>query len=50
MLWINASFVDINEDDLNMNIEDLKKYTSDYVAVIPVHLDIHVKWIKLSNK
>ncbi len=32
-------FVDINEYDLNMNFQDLKKkYTKDCVAVIPVHV------------
>ena len=35
-------FVDINEYDLNMNFEDLKKkYSKDCVAVIPVHVGGH---------
>ncbi|WP_440677289.1 DegT/DnrJ/EryC1/StrS family aminotransferase [Candidatus Pelagibacter sp. HIMB1587] len=35
-------FVDINEYDLNINFEDLKKkYTKDCVAVIPVHVGGH---------
>ena len=35
-------FVDINHNDLNMNIEDLKKkYTKDCVAVMPVHFGGH---------
>ena len=35
-----ACFVDINEYDLNINFEDLKKkYTKDCVAIIPVHLE-----------
>jgi len=35
-------FVDINENDLNMNIEDLKnKFTKDCVAVMPVHFGGH---------
>ena len=34
-------FVDINQNDLNMNVEDLKKYTSDCVAVMPVHFGGH---------
>ena len=43
-------FVDINQNDLNMNVEDLKKYTSDCVAVMPfILVDIRVKWIKLCN-
>ena len=47
-------FVDINENDLNINMEDLKeKYTKDCVAVIPVHFGGHpcemdkiMKWAK----
>lgn len=35
-------FVDINEYDLNINFEDLKKkYSKDCVAVIPVHVGGH---------
>ena len=35
-------FVDINEYDLNINFEDLKKkYTKDCVAIIPVHFGGH---------
>ena len=35
-------FVDINNNDLNMNVEDLKKkYTSDCVAIMPVHFGGH---------
>ena len=35
-------FVDINENDLNINFEDLKrKYSKDCVAVIPVHVGGH---------
>ncbi len=35
-------FVDINEDDLNMNFEDLKrKFSNDCVAIIPVHFGGH---------
>ena len=47
-------FVDINENNLNINFEDLKKkYTKDCVAVIAVHFGGHacemdkiVKWAK----
>lgn len=44
-------FVDINDDDLNINIEDLKKkYTSDCVAVMPVHFGGHpCKMDKIMN-
>ena len=35
-------FVDINNNDLNMNVEDLKKkYTNDCVAIMPVHFGGH---------
>lgn len=35
-------FVDINENDLNINFEDLKKkYSKDCVAVMPVHFGGH---------
>lgn len=35
-------FVDINDNDLNLNFEDLKnKYTKDCVAVMPVHFGGH---------
>lgn len=35
-------FVDINKNDLNMNIDDLKKkFTKDCVAVMPVHFGGH---------
>lgn len=47
-------FVDINHDDLNMNIDDMKKkYNKDCVAVMPVHFGGHpckmdeiMKWAK----
>ena len=50
-------FVDINEYDLNMSFEDLKKkYSKDCVAVIPVHVGGHpcemekiVPWAKKKN-
>ena len=50
-------FVDINDDDLNMNFEDLKKkYTSNCVAVMPVHFGGHpcemdkiMKWANKKN-
>ena len=50
-------FVDINDDDLNINIEDMKKkYTKDCVAVMPVHFGGHpckmeeiTKWAKKKN-
>jgi perosamine synthetase len=50
-------FVDINDNDLNMNFEDLKKkYTKDCVAVIPVHFGGHpcemdkiMKWANKQN-
>ena len=50
-------FVDINENDLNMNVEDLKKkYTRDCVAVMPVHFGGHpcemdkiMKWANKKN-
>lgn len=39
---LDPIFVDINEYDLNINFEDLKKkYTKDCVAVIPVHVGGH---------
>lgn len=35
-------FVDINKNDLNMNVDDLKKkYTNDCVAIMPVHFGGH---------
>lgn len=35
-------FVDINKNDLNMNIDDLKKkFTKDCVAIMPVHFGGH---------
>ena len=47
-------FVDINKDDLNINVDDMKKkYTKDCVAVMPVHFGGHpckmdeiVNWAK----
>ena len=50
-------FVDINNNDLNMNAEDLKKkYTKDCVAVMPVHFGGHpcemdkiMKWANKKN-
>ena len=50
-------FVDINHDDLNMNIDDMKKkYNKDCVAVMPVHFGGHpckmdeiMKWAKKKN-
>ena len=50
-------FVDINQNDLNMNVEDLKKkYTSDCVAVMPVHFGGHpcemdkiMQWARKKN-
>lgn len=50
-------FVDINDNDLNMNFEDLKKkYTSNCVAVMPVHFGGHpcemdkiMKWANKKN-
>jgi len=50
-------FVDINEYDLNINFEDLKKkYSKDCVAVIPVHVGGHpcemekiIPWAKKKN-
>jgi perosamine synthetase len=50
-------FVDINDDDLNMNVKDLKKkYTKDCVAVMPVHFGGHpcemdeiMKWANKKN-
>ena len=39
---LDPIFVDINEYDLNINFEDLKKkYSKDCVAVIPVHVGGH---------
>ena len=39
---LDPIFVDINEYDLNINFEDLKKkYTKDCVAVMPVHVGGH---------
>jgi perosamine synthetase len=39
---LDPVFVDINEFDLNINFEDLKKkYSKDCVAVIPVHVGGH---------
>ncbi len=48
-------FVDINDNDLNLNFEDLKnKYTKDCVAVMPVHFGGHPcemeKIMKWANK
>ena len=51
-------FVDINHDDLNMNIDDMKKkYSKDCVAVMPVHFGGHpckmdeeiMKWAKIKK-
>ena len=50
-------FVDINKDDLNINVDDMKKkYTKDCVAVMPVHFGGHpckmdeiVNWAKKKN-
>ena len=50
-------FVDINHNDLNMDVEDLKKkYTKDCVAVMPVHFGGHpcemdkiMHWAKKKN-
>tara|TARA_Y100000590_G_scaffold121660_3_gene139312 strand:- start:18080 stop:19246 length:1167 start_codon:yes stop_codon:yes gene_type:complete len=50
-------FVDINHDDLNLNIEDMKKkYTKDCVAIMPVHFGGHpckmekiIPWAKKKN-
>ena len=50
-------FVDINEYDLNINFDDLKKkYSKDCVAVIPVHVGGHpcemekiIPWAKKKN-
>ena len=43
-------FVDVNHDDLNINLDDLKKYTKDCVALICVHMGGHgVQWIKFNH-
>ena len=54
---LDPVFVDINEYDLNINFDDLKKkYSKDCVAVIPVHVGGHpcemekiIPWAKKKN-